>query len=102
MDQLGHQVDCAASAKIIIADRTTKTPIGEIDNFLIEVNGIIVPIKVLVIEAIQYQAFIGNDWLSKTNAMLNWNTKSYSSAKMGNILEYQPSVDTSRPLQPHY
>ncbi|KAG9301967.1 hypothetical protein G9A89_021011 [Geosiphon pyriformis] len=42
----------------IDADGTTKTPIGEIDNLLIEINGIIVPIKVLVMEATQYQALM--------------------------------------------
>ncbi|KAG9306588.1 hypothetical protein G9A89_004785 [Geosiphon pyriformis] len=36
----------------------TKTLISEIDNFSIEVNNIIVPIKVLVMEATQYQALI--------------------------------------------
>ncbi|KAG9292070.1 hypothetical protein G9A89_017970 [Geosiphon pyriformis] len=36
----------------------TKILIGEIDDFLIEVNGIIVPIKVLVMKATQYQALI--------------------------------------------
>ncbi|KAG9299712.1 hypothetical protein G9A89_013072 [Geosiphon pyriformis] len=35
---------------------TTKTPIGKIDNLPIEINGITVPIKVLVMEATQYQA----------------------------------------------
>ncbi|KAG9284385.1 hypothetical protein G9A89_023642 [Geosiphon pyriformis] len=45
MDQLGHQVDYTASTRIITTNRATKTPIGEIDNFPIEVNGIIVPIK---------------------------------------------------------
>ncbi|KAG9304360.1 hypothetical protein G9A89_019922 [Geosiphon pyriformis] len=73
MDQLGHQVDCAASARIITADEATKTLIGKIDDFLIEVNGIIIPIKVLIIEATQYQALINNDWLSKTNALFDWN-----------------------------
>ncbi|KAG9295854.1 hypothetical protein G9A89_006593 [Geosiphon pyriformis] len=34
-----------------------------------------VPIKVLIIEATQYQALVGNDWLSKTNALLDWNIK---------------------------
>ncbi|KAG9293529.1 hypothetical protein G9A89_005532 [Geosiphon pyriformis] len=38
MDQLSHQVNCAASARIITADRTTKTLIGKINNFPIEVN----------------------------------------------------------------
>ncbi|KAG9289667.1 hypothetical protein G9A89_014402 [Geosiphon pyriformis] len=60
MDQLGHRVDWAASACIITADGVTKTPIGKIDDFPFEVNSIITPIKVLVIEATQYQALVGN------------------------------------------
>ncbi|KAG9286399.1 hypothetical protein G9A89_014565 [Geosiphon pyriformis] len=68
MDQLDRQVDRAASARIITANRATKTPIGEIDDFPFEVNGIVTSIKVLVMEATQYQALIGNDWLFKVNA----------------------------------
>ncbi|KAG9291504.1 hypothetical protein G9A89_021923 [Geosiphon pyriformis] len=74
-NQLGCQVDYAASTCIITADRATKTPIGKIDDLPIEVNSIIVPIKTLVMEAIQYQALISNDWLSKANTMLDWNTQ---------------------------
>ncbi|KAG9304678.1 hypothetical protein G9A89_021458 [Geosiphon pyriformis] len=33
------------------------------------------PIKVLVMEATQYQALVGNDWLSKVNVTLDWNTQ---------------------------
>ncbi|KAG9305799.1 hypothetical protein G9A89_001088 [Geosiphon pyriformis] len=51
IEQLGRRVDRAASTKIITADRATKTPIGEIDNFPFEINGIVTSIKVLVIEA---------------------------------------------------
>ncbi|KAG9298293.1 hypothetical protein G9A89_002781 [Geosiphon pyriformis] len=54
MDQLGRQVDHAASARIITANGATKTPIGEINDFPFKVNGIITPIKVLVMEATQY------------------------------------------------
>ncbi|KAG9285786.1 hypothetical protein G9A89_013211 [Geosiphon pyriformis] len=68
-------VDRAASARIITADGATKTPIGEIDDFPFEVNGIMTPIKVLVIKATQYQALVGNDWLFKVNATLDWNTQ---------------------------
>ncbi|KAG9300929.1 hypothetical protein G9A89_004987 [Geosiphon pyriformis] len=35
-----HRVDQAVSVRIITADRATKTPIGEIDNLLIEINSI--------------------------------------------------------------
>ncbi|KAG9292204.1 hypothetical protein G9A89_023924 [Geosiphon pyriformis] len=68
MDQLGCQVDRAASTRIITANGATKTPIGKIDDFPFEVNGIVTSIKVLVMEATQYQALVGNDWLSKVNA----------------------------------
>ncbi|KAG9305472.1 hypothetical protein G9A89_021190 [Geosiphon pyriformis] len=54
IDQLGYQVDHAASTRIITADGVTKTPIKEIDNFSIKINDIIVPIKVLVMKATQY------------------------------------------------
>ncbi|KAG9288495.1 hypothetical protein G9A89_015701 [Geosiphon pyriformis] len=59
------------TAKIITADGATKTPISEIDDFLFEVNGIVTSIKVLVMEATQYQALVGNDWLSKVNTTLD-------------------------------
>ncbi|KAG9295000.1 hypothetical protein G9A89_017794 [Geosiphon pyriformis] len=49
-----RRVDHVASAHIITTDGTTKIPIGEIDDFLFEVNGIIISIKVLVMEATQY------------------------------------------------
>ncbi|KAG9289039.1 hypothetical protein G9A89_015588 [Geosiphon pyriformis] len=71
IDQLGCQVDQAVSTKIITANEATKTPIGKINAFPIKVNSITVPIKVLVIEATQYQALVGNDWLSKTQAILD-------------------------------
>ncbi|KAG9291503.1 hypothetical protein G9A89_021922 [Geosiphon pyriformis] len=68
MNQLGRKVDRAASTRIITTDGATKTPISEIDNFSFEISGLITPIKVLVMEATQYQALVGNNWLSKTNA----------------------------------
>ncbi|KAG9284756.1 hypothetical protein G9A89_001126 [Geosiphon pyriformis] len=67
----GHRVDRAVSTRIITANGATKTPIDEIDDFLFEVNDIIVPIKVLVMKATQYQALVGNDWLTKTNTILD-------------------------------
>ncbi|KAG9297191.1 hypothetical protein G9A89_019472 [Geosiphon pyriformis] len=61
-------IDRAASTRIITADRVTKTPISKI-------NSIMTFIKVLVMKATQYQALIGNDWLFKVNATLDWNTQ---------------------------
>ncbi|KAG9286663.1 hypothetical protein G9A89_012213 [Geosiphon pyriformis] len=52
--------------KLILNSRSatngnTKTPIGEIKNFLFKINGIQIPTKVLVMEATQYQALVEND-----------------------------------------
>ncbi|KAG9301009.1 hypothetical protein G9A89_018961 [Geosiphon pyriformis] len=58
MNQLGCQVDHTASTRIITTNGATKTLISKIDDFPIKVNSIIVPIKVLVMEATQYQALI--------------------------------------------
>ncbi|KAG9300768.1 hypothetical protein G9A89_023566 [Geosiphon pyriformis] len=71
MDQLGRRVDCAATTWIITADGNTKTLIEEIDNFPFEINRIQIPTKVLVMEATQYQALVGNNWLSKANTILD-------------------------------
>ncbi|KAG9301283.1 hypothetical protein G9A89_012666 [Geosiphon pyriformis] len=60
---------------IITADDMKKTPVGEIDNFLFTLDGITIPVKVFVINAPQYQALVGNDWLQKANANLNWETQ---------------------------
>ncbi|KAG9305870.1 hypothetical protein G9A89_016522 [Geosiphon pyriformis] len=56
-----------------LADRATKTPISKIENLLIEINGIITPIK----------ALIGNDWLSKTNTVLDWMTQKLALSQNG-------------------
>ncbi|KAG9294743.1 hypothetical protein G9A89_008222 [Geosiphon pyriformis] len=64
------------------ANKAIKILIGKINNLPIEVNGIIILIKVLVMEATQYQALIGNNWLFKTN--------SSSLARIINTHVYQP------------
>ncbi|KAG9301662.1 hypothetical protein G9A89_016732 [Geosiphon pyriformis] len=68
-----------------LADEVIKIPIGKIDNLLIEINGIIIPIKVLVMKATQYQALVGNDWLSKTNTILDWMTQELQLSQNTNV-----------------
>ncbi|KAG9284069.1 hypothetical protein G9A89_022843 [Geosiphon pyriformis] len=58
VNQLGFKVDCAVTSQIITADGSTKLPYGEIDLFPFEIN-----------------ALVGNDWLTKANATLDWTTQ---------------------------
>ncbi|KAG9302991.1 hypothetical protein G9A89_007698 [Geosiphon pyriformis] len=60
-----------------------KTPVEEIDNFPFTFDGITIPVKVLVMDAPQYQALVGNDWLQKANANLNWETQELTISYQG-------------------
>ncbi|KAG9284885.1 hypothetical protein G9A89_003808 [Geosiphon pyriformis] len=60
---------------IVTADGIKKTPVEEIDNFSFTLDGIIIPVKVLIMNASQYQALVRNDWLQKANAKLDWKTQ---------------------------
>ncbi|KAG9302471.1 hypothetical protein G9A89_006435 [Geosiphon pyriformis] len=60
-----------AQTVIVTVDNMKKTPVGEIDDFPFTIDGITISVKVLVMDAPQYQALVGNDWLLKANANLN-------------------------------
>ncbi|KAG9297315.1 hypothetical protein G9A89_002004 [Geosiphon pyriformis] len=75
MQQLKQNIDRPAQTVIVTADDIKKTPVREIDDFLFTINGITIPVKVLVMDAPQYQALVKNDWLLKANANLNWKTQ---------------------------
>ncbi|KAG9298954.1 hypothetical protein G9A89_020267 [Geosiphon pyriformis] len=75
VNQLGFKVDYAVTFQIITANGSTKLFHGKIDSFPFEINSIVIPTKVSVMDATQYQALIGNNWLTKANATLNWTTQ---------------------------
>ncbi|KAG9306874.1 hypothetical protein G9A89_002543 [Geosiphon pyriformis] len=77
-----------------LADRAIKTPIGKIDNLPIEINSIMVPIKVLVMEATQYQALVSwadidhNELLPiLLSPTLSWEEKRKGKKKENNLPE---------------
>ncbi|KAG9290195.1 hypothetical protein G9A89_022171 [Geosiphon pyriformis] len=71
IQQLKQNVDRPAQTVIVTADGMKKTPVREIDDFPFTIDGITISVKVLVMDAPQYQALVENDWLLKTNANLN-------------------------------
>ncbi|KAG9298123.1 hypothetical protein G9A89_004022 [Geosiphon pyriformis] len=75
IQQLKQNVDRPAQTIIVTADGMKKISVGKIDDFLFTIDEIIIPVKVLIMDAPQYQALVGNDWLLKANANLNWETQ---------------------------
>ncbi|KAG9284448.1 hypothetical protein G9A89_023705 [Geosiphon pyriformis] len=54
IQQLKRNVDQPAQTVIVTADGIKKTPVEEIDNFLFTLDGITIPVKVLVMNMPQY------------------------------------------------
>ncbi|KAG9306617.1 hypothetical protein G9A89_004814 [Geosiphon pyriformis] len=72
MQQLKRNVDQPAQTIIVTADGMKKTPVREIDNFPFTIDRITILVKVLVMDAPQYQALIGNNWLQKANLTISY------------------------------
>ncbi|KAG9301739.1 hypothetical protein G9A89_003285 [Geosiphon pyriformis] len=94
IQQLQRTVDRLVQTVIVTADGMKKTPVGEIDNFLFTIDGITISVKVLVIDAPQYQALVGNDWLLKANANLDWETQELKISYQGQYTIVPATCDT--------
>jgi hypothetical protein len=51
-----------------------KHPLGEVLKFLITIKGVTIPIDMVVVDANSYSAIVGNDWLSKVKAQIDYVT----------------------------
>ncbi|KAG9300518.1 hypothetical protein G9A89_002396 [Geosiphon pyriformis] len=94
MQQLKRNVDQPAQSVIVTANDIKKTLVGEIDNFPFTLDGITIPVKVLIMDALQYQAFIRNDWLQKANANLNWETQELTISYQGQHVRVPATCST--------
>ncbi|KAG9296298.1 hypothetical protein G9A89_014890 [Geosiphon pyriformis] len=83
-----------AKTIIVTADGMKKTPVRKIDNFPFTIDGITIPVKVLVMDAPQYQALVGNNWLQKANAKLDWKTQELQISYQGQHARVSAICDT--------
>ncbi|KAG9287891.1 hypothetical protein G9A89_017486 [Geosiphon pyriformis] len=83
MQQLKRNINQPAQTIIVTANGMKKTPVGKIDNFPFTIDEITILVKVLVMDAPQYQALIRNNWLQKANANLNWKTQELTISYQG-------------------
>ncbi|KAG9302883.1 hypothetical protein G9A89_022299 [Geosiphon pyriformis] len=91
MQQLKRNVDRPAQTVIVTTNGMKKTPVGEIDNFPFTLDGITIPVKVLIMDAPQYKALVGNDWLQKANAKLDCTFNKHSEKALA--FEFEPEEE---------
>src|SRR5579864_1624979 len=59
---------------MININRERKCPLGEVLNFTITIKNVTILIDAIVMDATTYSAIVGNDWLSKVKANIDYET----------------------------
>ncbi|CAG8787525.1 13037_t:CDS:1, partial [Acaulospora morrowiae] len=72
LEKLKVKPERSSTINMINVHGESKRALGEISNFPFNVEGVEVPINVIVTNARSYQALVGNDWLSKVNAYIDY------------------------------
>jgi len=72
LDKLGLRIPRKSSVVIINVNGQKTSPLGEVDDLPLNIGGIDIPLSAVVTEANTYNAILGNDWLSKVGAQVNW------------------------------
>jgi len=73
LNDLGLGIDRPSTTVMINVHGERKRPLGEVTNFPITIQGITIPVDIVVVtDAQSYSAIVGNDWLSKVNALIDY------------------------------
>ncbi|PKC00129.1 hypothetical protein RhiirA5_403357 [Rhizophagus irregularis] len=96
-------IDRPSTTMMINVNGERKRPLGEVLNFPITIQDITVPINVVVTEAESYAAIVGNDWLSKVRANIDYESSTmnltWNKQTIGVPVEYRLMPQEKRKLQ---
>ncbi|CAG8759700.1 2525_t:CDS:1, partial [Ambispora leptoticha] len=74
LNDLGIRIERPSVVNMVNIHGESKRAIGEISDFPFNIGGVEIPIDVVVTDAHSYCAIVGNDWLAKVNATIDWNS----------------------------
>ena len=74
LNDLGIAIDRPSTTLMINVNGERKRPLGEVLNFPITIKNITILIDAVVTDATTYSAIVGNDWLSKVKANIDYET----------------------------
>lgn len=72
LHEIGVAIDRPSTTMMINVNGERKRPLGEVLNFPITIQGITIPVDMVVIDADSYSAIVGNDWLAKVQASVDF------------------------------
>ncbi|CAG8630808.1 25675_t:CDS:2, partial [Gigaspora margarita] len=72
LKEVGVSIDRPSTVLMVGIHGKQKRPLGEVDEFLITVGGKTITSKAVVSEVENYAVIVGNDWMKKARARLDW------------------------------
>ncbi|CAB4374102.1 unnamed protein product [Rhizophagus irregularis] len=67
LNDLGIAINQPSTTLMINVNGERRRPLGEVLNFPVTIKGMTISIDVVVTDAMDYSAIVGNDWLAKGN-----------------------------------
>ena len=90
MKKIGRKATRPSNVNMIGIHGDKKEAIGEIEQLPIKIQGVDVPINIVISEAQGYDVLIGNDWFTKYGASISW-LRSELSFQMNNQTYQEPA-----------
>ncbi|PKY32349.1 hypothetical protein RhiirB3_450473 [Rhizophagus irregularis] len=87
LNDLGIAIDRPSTTLMINVNGERRRPLGEVLNFPVTIKGMTIPIDVVVTDAMDYSAIVGNDWLVKDKANIDYETLNMIIHWEGNEIE---------------
>ena len=75
LDRLGWGIEEPTRMKFTTANGETATPLGLVRDIPIRFGGVTIPINAVVVQTTTYEIILGNDWLKKAKASIDYNSE---------------------------
>ncbi|PKY59154.1 hypothetical protein RhiirA4_481663, partial [Rhizophagus irregularis] len=87
LNDLGIAIDRPSMTLMINVNGERRRPLGEVLNFPVTIKGMVIPINVVVTDAMDYSAIVRNDWLTKVKANIDYEISNMIIHWEGNEIE---------------
>ena len=91
LQKLKGQISRKTNVNMVGINGEKSKALGEVKQLPIRIQGQILPADVIVSEATGYDLLVGNDWLTKYQAVLDWPNKEFR-FKVGNKEFIEPAT----------
>ena len=98
LKDLDMEITKASKTLMVNVNGEKRRPLGAVTDIPLKINGCIIPMDAIVTDANSYAAIVGNDWLRKTKAVLDYNNNTMAIKWEGNAFR----VSTECGEMPHH